>query len=86
VRDLVRIFSAMPPDLPPMLGIGSRDDHLFGEVSQRATVAAYRVPPHLLDRLCHDMMLDPEWLVPAVHILRCLNHAARSDSVSQQSS
>jgi pimeloyl-ACP methyl ester carboxylesterase len=69
VRDLLRRFTDIPPDLPPLMVIGSRDDGLFGEESQRATARAYGVAPLLLDGLCHDMMLDPDWELPAQHVL-----------------
>lgn len=69
VRDLLRRFSEIPTELPPMLVIGSRNDGLFGAESQRATARAYGVAPLLLDDLCHDMMLDPDWELPAQHVL-----------------
>lgn len=61
VNDLVRHFAEIPSDLPPMLVIGSRDDDLFGATSTGRTATAYRAQPVLLDGLCHDLMLDPEW-------------------------
>lgn len=69
VRDLLSRFTDIPADLPPLMVIGSRDDGLFGEESQRATARAYGVTPLLLDDLCHDMMLDPDWELPAQHVL-----------------
>lgn len=72
VRDLVTRFDALPPVLPPMLVIGSRDDDLFGVKSQQATARAYGVRPQLLDGLCHDMMLDPDWRRPANRVLEFL--------------
>jgi pimeloyl-ACP methyl ester carboxylesterase len=69
VRDLLKRFTDIPTDLPPLMVIGSRDDGLFGEESQRATARAYGVTPLLLDGLCHDMMLDPDWELPAQHVL-----------------
>lgn len=69
VRDLLGRFVAVPHALPPMLVIGSRDDALFGVRSLQATARAYGVPALLLDGLCHDMMLDPQWRIPAEHIL-----------------
>ncbi len=72
IRDLVRRFEQVPPELPPILVIGSRGDALFGEKSQRATANAYRVSPVLLDTPCHDMMLDPQWRSAAGHVLQFL--------------
>lgn len=69
VCDLLKKFSSAPQELPPMLVIGSRDDALFGVRSLQTTARAYRVPALLLDGLCHDMMLDPRWRIPAEHIL-----------------
>lgn len=69
VCDLLRSVSVVPQDLPPMLVIGSRDDALFGTRSLQATARAYGVRALLLDGLCHDMMLDPQWRIPAEHVL-----------------
>lgn len=69
VCDLLRRYAAVPQDLPPMLVIGSCDDALFGVGSLQATARVYGVPALVLDGLCHDMMLDPQWRSPAEHIL-----------------
>lgn len=69
VWDLLTRFTDIPADLPPLMVIGSRNDGLFGEKSQRATARAYGVAPLLLDGVCHDMMLDPDWELPAQHVL-----------------
>lgn len=53
----------------PLLVIGSRADDLFPTSSLRRTAATYGVEPVILDELCHDMMLDPAWRVPADRVL-----------------
>lgn len=49
----------------PIYIIGSKSDILFPECEQKKNGFAYHVEPVLLDGLCHDMMLDPEWEKPA---------------------
>lgn len=78
IRDLLQRFEQVPPELPPMLVIGSRGDALFGEKSQRSTARAYGVSPVLLDGPCHDMMLDPQWRVAAGRVLEFLQANANS--------
>ncbi|MGV0714496.1 alpha/beta fold hydrolase [Mycolicibacterium sp. XJ662] len=78
IRDLLHRFEHVPPNLPPVLVIGSRDDALFGERSQRTTARAYGVSPVLLDGLCHDMMLDPQWRSAATYVLEFLQANANS--------
>ncbi|OBK87510.1 alpha/beta hydrolase [Mycolicibacter sinensis] len=69
VWDLVKRFSEVPRELPAMLVIGSRDDALFGVRSLQTTACVYGVSALVLDDLCHDMMLDPQWQIPAEHVL-----------------
>lgn len=65
VRDLLMRFEEIPERRPPMMVIGSRADTLFGVDSQLATARAYGVTALLVDEMCHDMMLDPQWRTPA---------------------
>jgi pimeloyl-ACP methyl ester carboxylesterase len=74
IRDLLQRFPIKPSGLPPVMVIGSRNDALFGERSQHLTARAYGVTPLLLDGLCHDMMLDPDWELPARRVLEFLKH------------
>ncbi len=53
----------------PVLIIGSAADDWFDAPSLRKTAAAYGVEPVILEHLCHDMMLDPDWRLPADHVL-----------------
>lgn len=78
IRNLLQRFEHVPSELPPMLVIGSRDDALFGEKSQRTTARAYGVSPVLLDGPCHDMMLDPQWRVAAGCVLEFLRASVNS--------
>ena len=83
IRDLLRRFDLVPHDIPPVLVIGSRNDDLFGEWSQRTTARFYGVSPVLLDEPCHDMMLDPQWRLAADQVLAFLQ--ANVDSANESS-
>jgi pimeloyl-ACP methyl ester carboxylesterase len=74
IWDLLKRFPINAAGLPPVMVIGSRNDDLFGERSQRLTARAYGVAPLLLDGLCHDMMLDPDRELPAQHVLDFLKY------------
>lgn len=45
----------------PVRVMGSRNDLIFAEDEQHMNAEAYGTKAALLDGLCHDMMLDPEW-------------------------
>lgn len=45
----------------PVMVLGSDADAFFPAHSQAITAGCYRVEPVILNGLCHDMMLDPEW-------------------------
>lgn len=47
----------------PVRIIGSRGDWMFPD--QSPNERAYGVKAVMLDDLCHDMMLDPEWMIAA---------------------
>lgn len=57
----------------PVHVIGSRGDWMFPD--QSANAAKYGTTPIMLDNLCHDAMLDPEWEKAARAILSGLTHA-----------
>ncbi len=52
----------------PVLVLGSKADLLFPEEDLIKTAKAYGTSPVVLERMCHDMMIDPEWELSAVEI------------------
>lgn len=73
--DLVREFSRNYAVDIPVLVIGSSADAYFPRTSLEKTADMYVKNKNrdtaltVLDHLCHDMMLDPEWNKPAQYIL-----------------
>lgn len=45
----------------PVFVIGSSADAYFPSDSLNTTAGFYKTEPFILDNLCHDMMLDPDW-------------------------
>lgn len=52
----------------PVLVIGSKADLLFPEEDLISTAKAYGTSPIILEKMCHDMMIDPEWERGAIEI------------------
>ena len=46
----------------PVLVLGSDADLFFPMRAQKRTAKAYNVEPVMLPDMCHDMMLDPDWV------------------------
>jgi pimeloyl-ACP methyl ester carboxylesterase len=72
ISDLRRPYGASTSAGVPVMVIGSAADAWFDTASLRRTAKAYGVQPVVLPRLCHDMMLDPEWRLAADRILAFL--------------
>lgn len=67
----------------PILVIGSKADAYFPEPSLRKTAECYGCTEHnekhklvIMDDLCHDMMLDPDWETSAEQILGFMENNA----------
>lgn len=58
----------------PVFVIGSLDDLYFPDKSLEKTADVYSTKPFKLKRLCHDMMLDPEWDKSAQAVLEFINN------------
>lgn len=56
----------------PVSVIGSKADSYFPEESLKKTAEFYHTEPVILDELCHDMMLDPDWKKAAEAVLKFL--------------
>lgn len=61
MSDMLRPFTDNYNVGIPVLVLGTDTDAFFPTSSQRITAAHYNVQPVILNGLCHDMMLDPEW-------------------------
>lgn len=61
-------FKLDKPNIPVFV-IGSDKDAYFPTDSLNATANFYDTKPMILRGLCHDMMLDPEWVKAAASVL-----------------
>lgn len=52
----------------PVLVIGSKDDLFFPAEDLIKTATAYNTKPVIMEGMCHDMMIDPEWKKGAIEI------------------
>jgi pimeloyl-ACP methyl ester carboxylesterase len=59
----------------PVHIIGSNGDWMFSDQSENS--ASYKVKPIMLDGLCHDMMLDPEWEKAAKAVLESIESSEK---------
>lgn len=78
-----RIVSGRARLSVPLLVLGSRGDAIFSARSTIRTARYYAAEPVLLERLCHDMMLDPEWRTAADRIREFLNEILMQEAEGQ---
>lgn len=57
----------------PIMVLGSKDDCFFPINCLEKNADAYGIKPVVLDGMCHDMMIDPEWKSGAIEIEKFLN-------------
>lgn len=57
----------------PLLVLGSRDDWFLSERVAQKIARTYHVTPIIFDNVCHDMMLDPQWMRVSEAILNFLH-------------
>lgn len=67
--DMLRPFTRNYNVGIPVLVLGSDADAFFPTASQKMTAERYGTEPVMLNGLCHDMMLDPEWELSAKAVL-----------------
>ncbi len=72
-RDLTREYTPYYENVTiPVMVIGSEDDLLFPKEDLEKTASAYNVEPVIMSKMCHDMMIDPDWMTGAEEILNFL--------------
>lgn len=64
----------------PVRVVGSRGDWMFPDQGENAS--AYRTEPVMVEGLCHDMMLDPEWEVGAKAVLGAIEDLGKTHAVA----
>jgi pimeloyl-ACP methyl ester carboxylesterase len=62
----------------PLLVLGAENDMCFTQREVHDTAAAYRTEAEFFPNMCHDMMLDPEWVAVAERIHAWLEMRSRS--------
>lgn len=79
MEDLYKDYSDNHNELSiPVMVIGSEKDIYFPKKSLIKTVSYYRhVRYELLKDLCHDMMLDPDWIKSAEPVLQFVDNIVR---------
>jgi alpha-beta hydrolase superfamily lysophospholipase len=59
-------------DITDILVMGAEDDAIFYPDEVEATAAACHTTPVFFSKMAHDMMLEPDWLAVADHIIEWL--------------
>ncbi len=75
VEEIPKVKTAAGPVPFPLLVMGARSDLIFGARAVQRTAAHYGTEAIVLDRGCHDLMLDPLWRESADVILDWLRRS-----------